>query len=55
MEYELMYRPRFAEANFDLARVNVDVYKAWIQFKKQHIGRVPVMMQDIVVSLANCV
>ena len=36
-----------------LSWVNIDIYSRWIQLKKQHIGRVPTMEQDVAIGLFN--
>ena len=54
MKHELVYAARIAEAHFDLGRVHIRIHQRRVEFQEQHVGRMAVVMQHVVVGLAHC-
>ena len=46
---------RIAKSHFAFGRVHVDINACRIDLKKQYVSRVTVVMQHILISLAQCV
>ena len=52
-EHEIAHRPCVSEANFGLARVNVDVDLPRIQFEIEHENRMASVEQHVAVGLPD--
>ena len=53
VEDKLVDAARIAETHLGLGRVHVDVYLRRVDLEEQHVGRVAVVMQHILVRLAD--
>ena len=51
--HELVDRARIAKANFDLLRVYVDVHATRIDVEPQRVARLPLVMEDVPIGLAE--
>ena len=54
MKHKLMNGSAIAKPNFDFCRVDIHVDQCWVEFQLQHIGRVAVAMQHILVGRTYC-
>ena len=53
MKYELVYRARIAKPHFGFGGMDVHVDRSGIDLEIQHVRRMPLMVQDIFVSLSD--
>jgi hypothetical protein len=50
---EVMNRTGIPKPHLMLAGVDINVHLAWIKIEKQHIGRMPAVIEHILKALAN--
>ena len=53
VKHELVHGARIAEAHLALGRMHVDIDARRIEFEEQHVGRLAVVMQHVLVGLAQ--